>query len=430
MKNVLLFLILCLANQLQAQTILTPEEAVAIALRNNFDIRLSANSLRQDSIDNSIGNAGMLPSLSFIGSSAVSGNQITQQLSSGSEINYNPLKNKTLNLGVELNWTIFDGGRMFIRKDILEMYESLGETSLHAAVMQLSLDVLQAYYSLVMMNEQLRRIDTLISFNQNREIIARAAYESGNTSKTNWIQAKIDLNIALSSRLKQVQSIHETRFILNKKMAVDADYQYDVNDFIASDSTFNFEDAKSQLATKNLLLRSKSQLRQIAALGLKNVKRTYQPVIQFNAGYYLNGYTNSDGSVLSSRSFGPEIGIGIKMPLYQAGQIDREVQKARIETENADIEYEKTYLEAIYDIENCKIEFESAMAALELELENFELARQYLTISAARLQQGQASVLELHQAQVEYIESSTRLVNLKMDAKLAELKLRFILSEL
>lgn len=430
MRTVFLFLALCFGSLLQAQTLLTPEDAVALALKNNFDIRLSANSLRQDSIDNSIGNAGMLPTLNFVGSSGLASSQVSQQLSSGSDLSYNPLNNSNINLGVELNWTIFDGGKMFIRKDILEKYQSLGETSLHAAIMQVSLEVLQTYYSLVMMNEQLRSIDTLISYNQNREIIAKAAFESGNTGKNSWIQAKIDLNIALASRLRQVQNIRESIAVLNTKMAVQSDFLYSVSDFIDVESNFNFEAARNQLAGKNLQLISKSQLKQIAALELKNVRRTYQPVIQINAGYYLSAYTNSDGSVLSSRSLGPEMGVGLRMPIYQAGQINREVEKAKLNVQNAEIDYEKSFLKALYEVENCQIEFETAKAALELEQENFELAKEYLTISAARMQQGQASLLEVHQAQVEYIESSARLVNLKMDAKLAELKLRFILSEL
>ena len=54
---------LSLTNVVNAQPILTLEEAVRIALENNYDIRIAANSLTIDRNNVTYGNAGFLPSV-------------------------------------------------------------------------------------------------------------------------------------------------------------------------------------------------------------------------------------------------------------------------------------------------------------------------------------------------------------------------------
>ena len=54
---ILLFLIQWSAN---AQT-LTLEQAIQLALENNYDIKIAKNNLKIDERNNTIGNAGMLP---------------------------------------------------------------------------------------------------------------------------------------------------------------------------------------------------------------------------------------------------------------------------------------------------------------------------------------------------------------------------------
>ena len=61
-KNYLLFLlILATALYSNAQEVLTVEEAVKIALENNYQIKTAKNDLRMDETAVSPGQAGMLP---------------------------------------------------------------------------------------------------------------------------------------------------------------------------------------------------------------------------------------------------------------------------------------------------------------------------------------------------------------------------------
>src|SRR5690606_18553323 len=62
MKHIKFLLIVQLAfMQMQAQQLLTAEEAVRIALENNYEIRIASNDLKIDQQNISLANAGMLP---------------------------------------------------------------------------------------------------------------------------------------------------------------------------------------------------------------------------------------------------------------------------------------------------------------------------------------------------------------------------------
>ncbi|MEO8515424.1 MAG: hypothetical protein ABI426_01700 [Flavobacterium sp.] len=58
-----LLILLVVPVAIQAQQVLKLEDAVGIALKNNYDIRIASNAGKVDSIGVSIANAGMLPKL-------------------------------------------------------------------------------------------------------------------------------------------------------------------------------------------------------------------------------------------------------------------------------------------------------------------------------------------------------------------------------
>src|SRR5690606_23725796 len=136
MKNIPKILIfLLLSFPLTAQELLTAEEAVKIALENNYQIRIASNELEIDRASATVGNAGMLPT---VGASATSNNSIqnTSQVRAGGErVKQDNARNNSLNYGVALDWTIFDGFSMFARYDQLQELEKLGDAQLQQTIL-------------------------------------------------------------------------------------------------------------------------------------------------------------------------------------------------------------------------------------------------------------------------------------------------------
>ena len=109
-----------------AQKPITVDDAVAIALKSNYDILVARNDADIDKINNTAGNAGMLPSLALNGSDNFSNYNSRVEQTGGAVLTNPNARTNALSANVALNWTLFDGGKMFVTKNKLSEIEALG----------------------------------------------------------------------------------------------------------------------------------------------------------------------------------------------------------------------------------------------------------------------------------------------------------------
>ena len=200
----------------QSQDILTLEEAVKISLENNYDIKIAKNNLKIDETNNNLGNSGMLP---LVSANLVNNNsQIdTKQTQAGGTVReLDGAKNMNLSYGVGLDWTIFDGLRMFSRKEQLKVLEEQGKSELQSAILTKVSDVYLTYFDLVQQQQVMASIDTAIVISNQRVVTAQNRFSIGKASKLEVLNAQVDLNSDTSLLLKQKELYIRTLEVLAK----------------------------------------------------------------------------------------------------------------------------------------------------------------------------------------------------------------------
>src|SRR5436190_10113640 len=90
----LLLSLMCFS--LQAQELLKLEDAVKIALENNYDIKIAANNYKIDQASNTPGNSGMLPNVNATAVNNNSQQNISQTQADGTHRSLNNAKNMNL----------------------------------------------------------------------------------------------------------------------------------------------------------------------------------------------------------------------------------------------------------------------------------------------------------------------------------------------
>ena len=136
----------------------------------------------------------------------------------------------------------------------------------------------------------------------------------------------------------------------------------------------------------------------------------------------------SKNPVLQRNTIGPQFGGSISIPLYQSGRIQRQISIAKIEVASAEFNLESIKLQTRTELLNAITQFENQLQLLTIEKENKELTKENLEISLQRMKLGQTTSLEVHQAQENFVQSCTRLINFKYNLKIAETKLKQLLA--
>jgi len=413
-----------------AQKIITANDAVSIALKNSYDILIARNDADIAKINNTPGNAGMLPTANANGSDNYAINTIHNKLISGAETNYTSIGSNAFNANVELNWTVFDGGKMFITKNKLGQIEALGEIQFRNQVLQTIYDVILAYFDVVRQKQQLASINKVISYNQERVTILQTGFNSGASPKNNLLQAKIDLNVFLENAITQQNIIITAKRNLNQILCRNIDSTaYEVIDSIPLNYKPDKTDLLQKIYTNNTSILTLEKQRDIAKLSIDEFRTLRLPRIDLNGGYNYQ-YNSNTATIKWSRTYGPQIGGNISIPLYQAGNTSRQIAVSKLQLKSTEYDLENTKIQVNEQLQNALTDFDNQQSLLVIEQENAALVNENLEISMQRLRYGQTTALEVRQAQQSFEDSFTRLINFKYNLKVAETKLKQLIGGL
>jgi len=409
-----------LIGMTSAQTVpvLTPDEAVKIALEKNYDLKTASNDAEIARLDNTAGNAGMVPYVSISGSDGYSSG--TAPLGGSTPESYGKNLN-TYNLAARIDYTLFDGGRMFIARKRLAYRDSVGVLAFRQMVVQTRADVIAAYFAIVSQLQQLVSINEVISLNNERVTIAQTAFSAGLQPKTTLLQASIDLNVYREKAVAAENAIAAAKRAFNLLLCRDGAVPFEVIDSIPLRQLPGIGELLAALDSSSIPLQVLEHQVTIASLNLGESKSALFPKVTVNAGY---GVTGSGGNT----AWGPTAGAALSVPLYQAGNGVRQVKTAEINVVSARNLLEQTRLELASRLGQLVDEYGCQRKILAIEQENVALARENLDISMQRLRLGQSTAIELRQAEESYADSRTRLITALYNLKISETAVMVVVS--
>lgn len=418
----LLLLVSCAAAS-RSQEVLTLQKAIETALKSSFDIQLAQNNEKIASNNASIRNAGMLPE---VGLGATTDNSVTntqQEFASGESIDREGARAGSINAGVELSWTLFDGFRMFTTYNKLKEFEERGEVVVKMQVQQVIADVTQQYYNVVVLKEEVKVLEEAVKLSDERIRIANDRLELGAGSQYDLLQSQLDQNRDKALLLQLQNQLTSAQILLNQLMGQSVTTTYTVTDSVIPVRTIAYEELHKAFLDKNSALQVAKIDMRIAMLELKETKSQRLPRIGFNSGYNFARSSSEAGFVASNQSQGLNYGFSLTYPLFNGFNVNRQVKNANIMLENTKIEAEKLNLQMSASFELAYRNYESAKSLVALENENLSVAFSNMDIANEKLRLGTISSLEWRDVQVKYIEAQMNVLEATYSVKLAETEL-------
>ncbi len=430
MKKISVLLLLSTGLTGYAQQKMTLADAVNAALQNSYDIQLAKNSLEISNINNNIGVAGGLPTVTATANDNEQVTSINQKYADPARDTKRPnVSSNNLSTGITGTILLYNGSRVVATKKRLEELSKQNQQFLSAQVQNTMAAVMTKYFDVVRQQTYLKTITQSIDVSQKRLDILKVRKEVGMSNNADIFQAQLDLNGLLQSRQSQELVIDQAKTDLLNLIYMKPDTRIDISDTIIVDRLVNIDSIRVRLGQNPLLAAADQQIHINELIEKETASQRY-PSIRANTGYNFTSNKSAAGFSLLNQSYGPFLGINVSIPIYNGSISKRQQQVAAINTRSAVLQRDNLILNYESGMVRTYQTYQNTLLQLKTQLQNYTLSTQLLDLVLQKFELGQATIIDVKQAQQSFENEGYRLVNLNYSAKVAEIELKRLASQL
>ena len=402
---------------------LSLQEAINITLKNNYDIQISKGVVDINSINNNIGIAGGLPTVSGTLSNQESVTNLNQQFNTGTEITKNGASTNTSSINVTGSMLLYNGYRVVATKKRLEALEQQSKKQLNSTIQNTIAVVMLKYYDIIRQQSYMKTLQQSIDLSRKQLEIISSKKEVGMANNADLFQSQIDLNTRLQDYASQELIVKQAKTDLLTVMAIKADSVININDSILVDGHLLLAPVLDSLQHNPDIESIDKQIFINQQIEKETAAQRY-PSLRANTGLNF-GRTQSDaGQILLNQSYGPFLGLSLSVPIYNAGITKRQEKMAMINTTLSKLQKQSLIDKYQSDIIKTYQAYTTNIKQSQTQQSNYLLSAQLVDLSLQRFKLSQATIIELREAQKSYEDAGYRLVNLLYAAKIAEIELK------
>jgi outer membrane protein TolC len=428
-----LFVFVAISTRAQEQ-LLFKDDAVSTALYNNFGIKVAKNQVEIAENNQSILNTGFLPTLTGSAGATYNRDDATiefpgQVLENGDprpNFELNKAEAQRYNSSLSLDYTLFDGmGRFYNYKSLKEQYQ-LSELQARETIENTVLQLLSIYFEVARLSENVNVFKEALEISKDRITRAEYAFEYGQNTKLNILNAQVDETNDSINLLNAQQQLSNTKRDLNVVLNLNLNDSFRVDTVVVFIPRLQLDDYISQAKDNNVaLLQTKKNLL-INEYDIKISRSGYLPTIGLNGTYGWN-LNQSAASVFfpgtNNETYNFSLGARLTWNLFDGGGTTVRIKNAKIAYENQDLLKKQIELEVERDILNALDIYENRLNIYAIQEQNVITNENNFERSKEQFQLGRITSIEFRQAQINLLNAQTNKNLAKYDAKLAELQL-------
>lgn len=424
--------ILSAAIHLQAQDaqVITLNDAIEIALENNFQLKQAQNnlSLAEERIKSEY--ADFLPSLS----TNVSGRRSVGRGFSQEQGRIINEPSTSLNGSLSANITIFDGFNNINSLRLSKQQQISREEALQRAKENIIFNTAQFYLQVLLDREllEIARENLATSENQLEQVTAQV--EVGSRASVDLYEQEA---LVASNELTVTQRENNLRFNelqLVRHLQIDplGNYEFITPDFDKEENVAQIKEYNlSELIDEALFSRSdlKSAMANLRGLDyqVKIAEGNLYPSVSGNASVssdYTDGLPGNFNDQFLDLNIRRSFGISLNIPIFQNWNRMYNIQQAKVQLKNAELDLEDTRLQVIQEVAQAYNDYTSYVKQLEASEKALIASERAFETQQERFNVGSSTFVELSQAQANYVQAqsdySSALYNIIFQEKLLE----------
>lgn len=421
------------------EKLLTKQEAVSLALENNFGIKVAKNQLEIADNNQGVLNSGYLPSLNGVAGATYNSNNTEtefpdQFLEDGSprpNVELNRAESQRYNSSINLNYTLFDGmGRFYNYKRLKEQYQ-LSSLQARETIENTTIQLFSVYFEIARLTENEYVLQQALAISKDRITRAEYAFEFGQNTKLDILNAQVDVTNDSINLLNIKQQLANAKRDLNVVLSQNLNENFRVDTLVQFIPKLRLEEYVHLATENNVALLQTERNLAITDYDIKVSRAGYLPVIGLTGTYGWNLNQGAPSAFLSGFVFPGTnttttnllLAANLTWNLFDGGSTSVRIKNAKIAHENQELLREQVKLEVNRDIDNAVAIYENRLQIFNIQQQNVLTNQNNFERSKEQFQLGRITSIEFRQAQINLLNAQTNKNLAKYDAKLAELQL-------
>jgi outer membrane protein TolC len=120
----------------------------------------------------------------------------------------------------------------------------------------------------------------------------------------------------------------------------------------------------------------------------------------------------------------------LSIPIYAGTANKRAYKNAQINTVNSKIQYDNTAQNLSTELFKTYQNYQNSLKQTPVEIENYKMSDALLSLVMERFKLGEATIVDVKQAQQSFETAGFRLTSLQFSAKIAEIELKRMSNQL
>ncbi len=412
-----------------AQELLTKEKAIEIALQHNYDIQIAKNDLEVADNNKGILNSGYLPTIT--GSSGANYNKgnSESEFPDGTVNEIDGYTSKSYNASIGVNYTLFDGfNRKYTYQKFKEQYK-LTELQVRQVVENTIVTLYTHYHEVARLTENEKNQKESLSISKERLKRAKYAFEYGQNTKLNVLNAQVDVNN------DSIAYLDVNRQLANAKRNLNVILGRDIKTETIVDTTITYEqELVLDKLIKNALENNVALLQTAKNINLSNYdikinKAGWLPNVSLSSSYTWSKSDNdalNQFSATGSAQYGINAGVNMSWNIFDGGKTKTRVNNAKITIDTQEIKKEQQEEQLKRDVANAWETYQNALFTLKVQESNVETNAHNFERTNELFKLGQVTSIDFRQAQNNQLNAIFELSKAKYEAKNAELQLMLL----
>ena len=413
-----------------AENTYTFESFVSEMLQKDFGIIMLKNNVQIAYNNNNIGEAGYLPTVTLNADRNWSVNNTRQEFFSG-QVNQSPnAKNSSTNANLLVNWTFFDGFRMFATDKKLDYLEEISSQQLRAEVEMKIYQAAVLFYTLVQQNKLQSIYEEAMALSKARYDWFDLKLKNGAANGLQLIQSRLDLTADSAVWLNNKKTIDNLKTDLNRFLNRNLTEEIFLEGEITPLPTLNWEALTVKTTNTNTqLLLAKSEIA-VRDLERKEIQSFFYPQVSLYGQFGYGRSQNQVGILNSNQNYGPGVGLTFQWNILNRLSNYTALKNNSIQAENASLKLQNQTNIIQAELRKAFNDYTWALQNRQLEKGNITENEMSFSIAQQSFEQGAITALELREFQFSIVAARSRLLQAELLLKTAEMNIAIQTGEL